>query len=387
MTSPRDRPDDGSFSWPPTQDDLDALNVLDFDDRAGAVPAFWPTTRPRRGRGEPSEDALRRILPERPTIVPPSTSLANVPPPQVRRAPRSARRSVPVNGLALLASGIVIGLGLGVVAGLRQPSTAIVPPGPAVHAAAGGRIEPTPTTAPVRPSPREAAAAAPAPASPPATPANRRATLLAATLAATPSSPPSRPLRDAAPRRTPSAAARVTSAPGVRGSSGPPDALATDGVAADPARPDTVTPADIFEAVPEPDRGGLSASAAADGREPTPASAAPSAASSARPLIGEVLQRYQAAYSSMDVGATRAVWPSVDGRALERAFGTLQEQDLALGACDISIDQDRATAVCPGTVRYRPKVGNTAPQRRNGQWEVQLDRGTRGWAITGVNVR
>lgn len=297
---------------------------------------------------------------------------------------------MPTNGLALLASGIVIGLALGVVVGLRQPSTATDAPGPAVHAAAGGRIEPTPTTAPVRPSPPETAAAAPAPASPPSTPADRRATLPAATLAAAPSSPLARPLRDAAPRRalvTPSAAARVPSAPGVRGPSGPPDALATDGVAAGPGRPDTVTPADIFEAVPEPGRGGLSASPAADGFEPTPAAAAPSAPSSARPVIVEVLQRYQAAYSSMDVGATRAVWPSVDGRALERAFGTLQEQDLALGACDISIDQDRATAVCPGTVRYRPKVGNTAPQRRNGRWEVQLDRGARGWAITGVNVR
>jgi hypothetical protein len=125
-----------------------------------------------------------------------------------------------------------------------------------------------------------------------------------------------------------------------------------------------------------------------DRPEATPWSgAAPAGRSPAHPLILDVLRRYQAAYSGMDVAATRAVWPSVDAGALQRAFGTLQEQSLALGACDIAIAQDHATAVCPGTVRYRPKIGNTAPQRRNGHWEVQLDRRGRDWAIARVTVR
>ena len=299
-----------------------------------------------------------------------------------------ARRAVPLDHLALLASGVVIGLTLAVVVVPRPPSTTVVIPGSDARPAAEGGIEPTLTVAPVPPSRPDTAVSAPAPAPPPPAQASGSGTLRGPTLAAT---PPSIPVPDAVPRRalvTPSAAARATSASGARGGNVTPDAPTADELAADVARPEPM-PANIIDVVPGAGAGldGVPASLPAAVREPTPSATVPSTAPGARSLIADVLLRYQVAYSSMDVGAARAVWPSVDGRALERAFSTLQEQELALGACDISVDRDHATAVCPGTLRYRPKVGNTEPQRRNGRWELQLDRGARGWVISGVNVR
>ena len=44
--------------------------------------------------------------------------------------------------------------------------------------------------------------------------------------------------------------------------------------------------------------------------------------------IHTVLGRYRNAFSGLDSGAARAVWPSVDVRALDRAFDRLEEQAL-----------------------------------------------------------
>jgi hypothetical protein len=92
------------------------------------------------------------------------------------------------------------------------------------------------------------------------------------------------------------------------------------------------------------------------------------------PRIKAVLSRYGAAYSRLDAGAAREVWPTVDARALSRAFESLRSQEVVLGACEIAIDGDRAQAACRGTSTYVPRVGDPTPRRESRQWRFQLAR-------------
>jgi len=366
MTSRRDRHDDDGFTWPPTQDDLDALNVLALDERPGVAAEYRRGIRERRhGHGNRIVDAPRRILPDRSPVVAASTTRPHVDPPPAPRSRGRALAAFPLDRLALLASGMVIGLALAAVGGLRPPSTTGDHVSPSPPPAARGGAGPSHATAPLPHVQPDSAVAAPAVAAPVPT----GGTIPGATSSAIGDT------TTATSRRTTSAprvlSSRVTRAAAAPATTAPEPA--SDGVAPEGSSDG------IFDGV---------ADAVPDAvRESTPAGAAPAAPTPARPSIVEVLLRYQAAYSRMDVSAARAVWPSVDARALERGFGTLQEQELVLGACEITIAQDRATAVCPGTLRYRPRVGNTAPQRRNGRWEVRLARGAVGWAITSVNAR
>ena len=69
-------------------------------------------------------------------------------------------------------------------------------------------------------------------------------------------------------------------------------------------------------------------------------SRAPEAAAStvdAQAAIRTTLGRYEAAYSGLNVPAAHAVWPSVDQRALARAFDGLASQRVALDKCDIVV--------------------------------------------------
>ena len=75
----------------------------------------------------------------------------------------------------------------------------------------------------------------------------------------------------------------------------------------------------------------------------------------AQAAIRATLGRYEAAYSGLSVPAARAVWPSVDQRALARAFDGLASQRVALGKCDV---------VVTGATRARhvPAVQNGHPR-------------------------
>lgn len=101
--------------------------------------------------------------------------------------------------------------------------------------------------------------------------------------------------------------------------------------------------------------------------------------------IRRVLQAYERAWSRMDAGATRAVWPSADPSMLQAAFGSVSEQRLQLAACDLGMSGDRALAVCLGTLRYRPRNSAKAPGVGRGRWEFDLQRSPDGWRITAVD--
>ena len=106
------------------------------------------------------------------------------------------------------------------------------------------------------------------------------------------------------------------------------------------------------------------------------------------PRIEAVLSRYGDAYSRLDAGAARAVWPTVDADALSRAFESLRSQQVVLGPCDISVDGDRAEAACRGTSTYVPMVGDPTPRRESRQWRFQLARTDKSaWHISSAESR
>ena len=98
----------------------------------------------------------------------------------------------------------------------------------------------------------------------------------------------------------------------------------------------------------------------------------------AQAAIRATLGRYEAAYSGLSVPAARAVWPSVDQRALARAFDGLASQRVALGKCDVVVTGASARATCTGSAEWTPKVGGgTKRQSRHWafDWRIPAARG------------
>ena len=100
-----------------------------------------------------------------------------------------------------------------------------------------------------------------------------------------------------------------------------------------------------------------------------------------------MLGQYRNAFSVLDSGAAKAVWPSVDARALGRAFDRLEEQAFEFNRCDIAVTGARATASCAGRARYVPKVGNRSPHYEPREWRFNLRKVEEAWLIEQVDSR
>ena len=103
--------------------------------------------------------------------------------------------------------------------------------------------------------------------------------------------------------------------------------------------------------------------------------------------IGRVLARYRAAFNVLDSGAAKAVWPSVDSRALGRAFDRLEAQNLEFNSCDMSVAGSNASVSCNGTARYVPKVGHRDSVVESRQWKFALKKSGDEWIIDQVEAR
>ena len=103
--------------------------------------------------------------------------------------------------------------------------------------------------------------------------------------------------------------------------------------------------------------------------------------------IRSLLVRYEDAYDRRDVAAAAALWPSLDRPALARAFAGLAGQDVDFDRCDIDATAVRGSAVCVGTVRYRPSVGNGAERSDRITWTFDLARSGEDWRIDRISAR
>jgi hypothetical protein len=93
------------------------------------------------------------------------------------------------------------------------------------------------------------------------------------------------------------------------------------------------------------------------------------------------------AFSRLDAGGAKAVWPGVDERALSRAFNQLEEQQFVFDSCGIDVSGARATASCRGRTQYIPKVGSRSLRVDLRQWTFTLTRIGGDWTIDSVDTR
>ena len=118
-----------------------------------------------------------------------------------------------------------------------------------------------------------------------------------------------------------------------------------------------------------------------------PAAAAPSAALQDTRRVNDVLNSYARAYTALDASAARQVWPSVNERALSRAFASLASQDVSFDDCRIDVRGVAATAECRGRASYAGKVGSREVRTEARQWHFELRRDGEDWKIETAETR
>ena len=161
-----------------------------------------------------------------------------------------------------------------------------------------------------------------------------------------------------------------------------------------PTVPSTAAPRTLESAiVPPVDRPALPAVLEVEPRSvaavPSSLPRAESSVAPARPpapeaAIQTVLSRYRTAYQGLDAAAARAVWPSVDHKALSKAFERLEQQHLVFEACQISVGDAHAMASCVGTASYVPRAGSKVRHDDQRQWDFTLSKVDDAWLIESV---
>ena len=106
-------------------------------------------------------------------------------------------------------------------------------------------------------------------------------------------------------------------------------------------------------------------------------------------LILAVLGEYTRAFEQLDVRATKAVYPSIDGRQLQRAFRDLQAQQVRFASCNMSFSSsgDGASARCKGDYTARQKVGSRVVRLTNQEWNFSLARDGGEWQILKASMQ
>jgi hypothetical protein len=167
----------------------------------------------------------------------------------------------------------------------------------------------------------------------------------------------------------------------------PKEAAAVENAAAPPAPPAVVAvaPTVTAPAVP-PSVVAPAAPALASPPAAAPAAAARSAAAIAHNAVMSTVREYTQAYGAMDVSAAAAVWPSVDRRALSRAFATLKSQQLEFANCEVTIFDTSATARCRGKLEYVRKVGDPTPRTGHQEWLFKMRKLGDEWIIDGLDA-
>jgi hypothetical protein len=101
-----------------------------------------------------------------------------------------------------------------------------------------------------------------------------------------------------------------------------------------------------------------------------------------------VVHQYARALERLDVGAAKAVYPTVDGRELRRAFEGLKSQRYHIASCGVffSSSGDDAHAKCTGNATFQPKVGSRVVRLTDYEWVISLARGGSGWQILEARI-
>jgi hypothetical protein len=103
--------------------------------------------------------------------------------------------------------------------------------------------------------------------------------------------------------------------------------------------------------------------------------------------IEVTLRQYAKAYERLDARAATEVWPTVDRRALSRAFAGLASQTLVFRGCEVVVRAGAitATASCRGSAEYVRKVGDARVHVEPRQWTFTLNKTAGEWRIDAVD--
>jgi hypothetical protein len=102
--------------------------------------------------------------------------------------------------------------------------------------------------------------------------------------------------------------------------------------------------------------------------------------------VRAVLSRYEAAYSDLDASAAARLYPSIDRKALSRAFDALASQQILFEDCRIQVANATARATCAGTASWTPKVGTGFRQQAR-KWQFDLKQISGTWQIGNVQIQ
>jgi hypothetical protein len=113
----------------------------------------------------------------------------------------------------------------------------------------------------------------------------------------------------------------------------------------------------------------------------------PAAGVSASDGIAETLKQLQLAYERRDATLAKEVWPTVDERALARAFDGLRSQSVTFDRCQLNVTGVAGDVECRGVTRYVPRVGSQYPRTESRQWKFRVQKAADSWVITSAAAR
>ena len=99
------------------------------------------------------------------------------------------------------------------------------------------------------------------------------------------------------------------------------------------------------------------------------------------PAIYATLRSYAAAYSDLDAGAVRRVFPSVNEPALRRAFGGLRSQQVEIEGEQLALNGETATVSCTLVTLAVGQVGAATPRRDSRRVTFTLAKRDGVWVI------
>jgi len=362
--------DEAHFEWPPAPEDLALIEVVDAT--TFRVVQVNETSATKSG----DLDLLRQLRPER--VAPPSAPM--IPPAMRLSVPPLLGSLMAAAGVAAIGFSAYLSLGTlqhgsrleGSSAGLSGDA-AFLPVAPAFTPMplAQVRVPSRSVTAYVMPSSSRASRASRASVSRSSQAPRRDITRRV---------PPAPAARLASTSTSTSTAARATKTQPHALNWLRPSAAAVANAKAEPPKP-TTTPAPALTPL------AVEPSVPVHTTPVSTASAHESSLDRGKQEIYAALKQYELAYERLDADAVRAVWPSVDTRALARAFHDLKSQALVFDRCDVSVATMLASAACRGRATYETRAGQQATRTERLEWTFQLQKTNQAWRIVKASAR
>jgi hypothetical protein len=111
------------------------------------------------------------------------------------------------------------------------------------------------------------------------------------------------------------------------------------------------------------------------------------AALAANDGITEALKHLEVAYGRRDATLAKAVWPTVNERALARAFDGLRSQSVTFDRCKMDVAGGAGEVECHGVTTYVTRVGSQDRRTESRQWKFRVKKADDSWLIVSAAAR